>query len=77
MISNIFAKKAYGEFRGSISSTLAALPNAAAVARHKHHWRKSSDTLLSFEVIMISGLICFKIFNFYIGIIIFSTTMKV
>ncbi|XP_077295548.1 apolipoprotein lipid transfer particle [Arctopsyche grandis] len=39
----------YGELSALINSTLPTLPNAAAIARHRHHWRKSSDTLMSFE----------------------------
>ncbi|GBP16854.1 Apolipophorins [Eumeta japonica] len=39
----------YGEISAVVNSTIPTLPRAAAVAKHKVIWRKSADTLLSFQ----------------------------
>ncbi|RVE52154.1 hypothetical protein evm_003227, partial [Chilo suppressalis] len=39
----------YGEINAIVNSTIPTLPKAAAIARHKVVWKKSADTLLSFQ----------------------------
>ncbi|CAG9568621.1 unnamed protein product [Danaus chrysippus] len=41
--------KFYGEINASVNSTIPTLPRAAAVAKHTVVWKKSADTLLSFQ----------------------------
>ncbi|CAH2241543.1 jg25523 [Pararge aegeria aegeria] len=41
--------KFYGEINASVNSTIPTLPRAAAIARHTVVWKKSADTLLSFQ----------------------------
>ncbi|XP_047539341.1 uncharacterized protein LOC125072709 [Vanessa atalanta] len=41
--------KFYGEINASVNSTIPTLPKAAAIAKHTVVWKKSADTLLSFQ----------------------------
>nr|XP_034825791.1 apolipophorins [Maniola hyperantus] len=41
--------KFYGEINASVNSTIPTLPRAAAIAKHTVVWKKSADTLLSFQ----------------------------
>ncbi|CAH0714994.1 unnamed protein product, partial [Brenthis ino] len=41
--------KFYGEINALVNSTIPTLPKAAAIARHTVVWKKSADTLLSFQ----------------------------
>lgn len=41
----------YGEINALVNSTIPTLPRAAAIARHRVLWKKSADTLLSFQVL--------------------------
>ncbi|KAH9633240.1 hypothetical protein HF086_017932, partial [Spodoptera exigua] len=40
----------YGEINAVVNSTIPTLPKAAAIAKHRVIWKKSADTLLSFQV---------------------------
>lgn len=42
--------KFYGEINASVNSTIPTLPKAAAIAKHTVVWKKTADTLLSFQV---------------------------
>lgn len=42
--------KFYGEINALVNSTIPTLPKAAATAKHTVVWKKSADTLLSFQV---------------------------
>ncbi|XP_063394239.1 uncharacterized protein LOC134679271 [Cydia fagiglandana] len=39
----------YGELNAVVNSTIPTLPKAAAIAKHRVVWKKSADTLLSFQ----------------------------
>ncbi|XP_028030625.1 uncharacterized protein LOC114243361 [Bombyx mandarina] len=39
----------YGEINAVVNSTIPTLPKAAAIAKHRVIWKKSADTLLSFQ----------------------------
>lgn len=39
----------YGEINALVNSTIPTLPKAAAIAKHRVIWKKSADTLLSFQ----------------------------
>ncbi|CAH0598289.1 unnamed protein product [Chrysodeixis includens] len=39
----------YGEINAVVNSTIPTLPKAAAIAKHRVVWKKSADTLLSFQ----------------------------
>ncbi|XP_068624199.1 uncharacterized protein Apoltp [Battus philenor] len=39
----------YGEINALVNSTIKMLPTAAAIAKHRVVWKKSADTLLSFQ----------------------------
>ncbi|XP_075986269.1 apolipoprotein lipid transfer particle [Anticarsia gemmatalis] len=39
----------YGEINAVVNSTIPTLPKASAIAKHRHVWKKSADTLLSFQ----------------------------
>ncbi|XP_045507000.1 apolipophorins [Colias croceus] len=41
--------KFYGEINALVNSTIPSLPKAAAIAKHTVVWKKSADTLLSFQ----------------------------
>ncbi|XP_022117827.2 uncharacterized protein LOC110995124 [Pieris rapae] len=41
--------KFYGEINALVNSTIPTLPRAAAIAKHTVIWKKSADTLLSFQ----------------------------
>ncbi|XP_013138334.1 PREDICTED: uncharacterized protein LOC106103192 [Papilio polytes] len=43
------ANEFYGELSALVNSTIPTLPRAAAIARHRAVWKKSADTLLSFQ----------------------------
>ncbi|XP_041972420.1 uncharacterized protein LOC121728328 [Aricia agestis] len=45
----INTNKFYGEINASVNSTIPTLPKAAAIAKHTVIWKKSADTLLSFQ----------------------------
>lgn len=40
----------FGEINAIVNSTIPTLPRAAAIAKHRVIWKKSADTLLSFQV---------------------------
>ncbi|XP_045454917.1 apolipophorins [Melitaea cinxia] len=45
----ITTTKFYGEINASVNSTIPTLPKAAAIAKHTVVWKKTADTLLSFQ----------------------------
>lgn len=40
----------FGEINAIVNSSIPTLPRAAAIAKHRVVWKKSADTLLSFQV---------------------------